>query len=111
MQLSSTLCKSATYSINQSLEVAKGKVEIILIITGWVKKPSVSYKISQPSNNTRWVKKTLWTTKLSRPIWPNYQEPLVSHKTSQPSNNTRWVKKHSEQPNYQEPSDHTTKNL
>ena len=76
MQLSSTLCKSATYSINQSLEVAKGKVEIILIITGWVKKPSVSYKISQPSNNTRWVKK-----------------------------------KHSEQPNYQEPSDQTTKNL
>ena len=38
---------------------------------------------------------------------PNY----VSHETSQPSNNTRWIKKRSEQPDYQEPSDQTTKNL
>ena len=75
MQLSSDPV-SATYSINQtrqkSLEVAKGKEEISqpYTITRWVIKMSeqlnqqvlsMSYRICQPSNDTRLVKK-LWTT-------------------------------------------------
>ena len=63
-----TLCKSATYSINQtrqkSLEVAKGKEEISqpYTITRWVIKMSeqlnqqvlsMSYRICQPSNDTQ----------------------------------------------------------